>query len=98
MIATASRKSRTVSQPEMQSAYLFPSELGWMAVTFCGDRLSRVSFGHPSFAAAAAALLTGTEVAADEGEVPPPIRRTVERLQRFAAGAKDDFADVELDL
>lgn len=98
MIATASRKSSAASQPEVQSAYLFPSDLGWMAVSFCGDRLSRVSFGHPSFAAAAAALPAGTEVVADEGEVPLPIRKTVERLQRFAAGAKDDFADVELDL
>ena len=98
MIATAARKSSIAFQAEIQSAYLFPSDLGWMTVSFCGDRLSRVSFGHPSFAAAAAALPTGTEVAADAGEVPPPIRKTVERLQRFAAGAKDDFSDVELDL
>lgn len=98
MIATTSRKSSGASQPEVQSAYLFPSDLGWMAVSFCGDRLSRVSFGHPSFADAAAVLPTGAEVAADVGEVPPPIRKTVERLQRFAAGAKDDFSDVELDL
>ena len=98
MIATAIRKSNAAPRPEIQSAYLFPSDLGWMAVSFCGDRLSRVSFGHPSFAAAAAVLPAGSEVIAGAGELPPPIRKTVERLQRFAAGAQDDFSDVELDL
>src|SRR5215207_6360177 len=98
MIATATRKTSIASQTETQSAYLFPSDLGWMAVAFNGDCLARVSFGHPSFATAAAALPGGTEVVADRGKMPRAIGKTVERLQRFAAGAKDDFSDVELDL
>lgn len=98
MIATATRRIVKTSQPATQSAYLFPSDLGWMAVAFCGERLTRVSFGHPSFAAAAAALPPGTDVAADERDLAEPIRTTIARLQRFAAGEPDDFSDVELDL
>lgn len=97
MIATAVRLAD--KQPNAtQGAYAFPSDLGWMAVAFRGDCLTRISFGHPSSAAAAAALGSEAEFVADERELPRAIARTVERLQRFAAGEADDFQDVQLDL
>jgi methylated-DNA-[protein]-cysteine S-methyltransferase len=81
-----------------ESAYVFPSDLGWMAVTFADGRLTRLTFGHPSSAAAAAELPWNARCARDERELPDSIQKTVTRLQRFAAGEADSFADVELDL
>jgi methylated-DNA-[protein]-cysteine S-methyltransferase len=69
-----------------------------MAVAFRGDWLTRITFGHPSSAAAAAAMGTEPHFVADERELPATIVRTIDRLQRFAAGEADDFADVQVDL
>jgi methylated-DNA-[protein]-cysteine S-methyltransferase len=69
-----------------------------MAVSFRGDCLTQITFGHPSSAAAAAALGTEAVFVADERELSPAIGRTIERLQRFAAGQPEDFGDVDLDL
>jgi methylated-DNA-[protein]-cysteine S-methyltransferase len=97
MLATASPRVRKHSAT-VAGAYVFPSDLGWMAVAFRGDCLARITFGHPSSAAAAAALATEADFVADERQLPPAISAIVDRLQRFAAGEADDFRDVELDL
>lgn len=98
MLATATRGPTRSAPSVVRAAYVFPSDLGWMAISFTGQRLSRISFGHPSSAAAAAALPEETTFVSDVRDLPEAIGRTVERLQRFAAGAADDFSDVELDL
>jgi len=98
MMAAVAGKTRELRAPVPQFAYVFPSELGWFAVTWSRDRLTRVSIGHPSSAAAAAVLPSGLQIVADERDIAAPLRRTIERLQRFAAGEADDFRDIELDL
>ena len=97
-MATTARKPRNVPVSQPLTAYVFPSELGWMAAAFTGDRLDRLSFGHPSSAAAAAAFPTTTAFISEEQDVPQPLRTVIERLQRFAAGGNDDFRDIALDL
>src|SRR5207253_7002921 len=96
MPVTAVRSKSAENSTE--SAFLFPSELGWMAVTFAGERLTRISFGYASSAATAMALPAGLSLICEEDELPATIAKTVQRLQRFAAGGADDFNDVELEL
>ena len=72
----------------------FPSELGWMAFIREGRILKALAFGHPSPAAALAALALP-----DSAEHRPNAEdELVGRLQAYAAGEADDFRDVELDL
>jgi methylated-DNA-[protein]-cysteine S-methyltransferase len=92
------KNCRQAAERTSQSAFLFPSDLGWMAVAFSGDHLERILIGHPSSASVAAALPDNVEVLGDERELPTSIRKTIERLQRFAAGEPDDFRDIALDL
>jgi methylated-DNA-[protein]-cysteine S-methyltransferase len=82
--------------------HIFPSELGWMALAWQGKRLTRLSFGHPSASAAAAALDEASEElgeAADDSPSPPDwIVALADRLQSYAAGSDESFADVPVDL
>src|SRR5690242_17614458 len=92
------------------SVHIFPSELGWMALAWQGKRLTRLSFGHPSAAAAAASLEEAEEALggarkdryADDAEhsSSPPgwIVALAERLQSYAAGKDESFADVAVNL
>jgi methylated-DNA-[protein]-cysteine S-methyltransferase len=98
MVAAARRRTENREQPAAAAAYVFPTDLGWLAIAYSGSRLQRISFGHPSSASAAAALPHHASYVSDERDLPESIRRTVQRLQRFAAGEADDFGDVELDL
>jgi methylated-DNA-[protein]-cysteine S-methyltransferase len=87
--------------------HIFPSELGWIALAWHGQRLTRLSFGHPSAAAAAASLEEAAE-ALDESQKEGPAAKTssppgwiialAERLQSYAAGSDQSFADVPVDL
>lgn len=77
------------------STVVFSSRLGWMGLLARGGRLARLEWGYETASAAQAALaahLAGTD--------QPVLWRTdlVERLQSYAEGAIDEFADVELDL
>jgi methylated-DNA-[protein]-cysteine S-methyltransferase len=82
--------------------HVFPSDLGWMALAYRGGRLVRMTMGHPSAAAASASLAAdgidsvGEPPHADE--VPPWVVELASRLQSFAAGHDESFADVPLDL
>jgi methylated-DNA-[protein]-cysteine S-methyltransferase len=78
---------------------VFPSALGWMAIVGGSPaakrfRLKQLTFGHASPGAA----LTGLNLAVEE---VPPVEdwnpRLVRRLQAYADGRRDDFADVPLD-
>jgi methylated-DNA-[protein]-cysteine S-methyltransferase len=79
--------------------YVFASELGWMALAWKGESLTRFTFGHPSAAAAIASL------EADEGwttsavkSAPKWIGELAERLQSYASGNDECFDDVPVDL
>ncbi len=78
--------------------HVFPSELGWMALAWMGQKLSRFSFGHPSAAAAAASALAEIGPADQPASPPHWIAELAARLQSYAAGNREQFDDVRLDL
>jgi methylated-DNA-[protein]-cysteine S-methyltransferase len=79
--------------------HVFPSDLGWMALVWNGDRLTRTTFGHPSATAAIASLEAEGELATSDGKNPPDwIAELSTRLQSYAAGNDEQFADVPLEL
>ena len=78
----------------MRQTVAFRSALGWMAMVGQGRVLEQLTFGHPSAQAALAALDPELTRGARPGTWNP---RLVERLQAFAAGRPDDFADVPVD-
>ena len=79
--------------------HVFVSELGWMAVTWSGDKLTRFTFGHPSAAAAIASLESDGEWTSSEKNAAPKwIAELAARLQSYAAGHAEQFDDVAVDL
>jgi methylated-DNA-[protein]-cysteine S-methyltransferase len=87
------------SKPQSRGTLLFPTELGWMALAWSGNRLTRLTFGHPSAASAIASLEADDGWIETSGDNAPPwITDLASRLQSFAAGNNEQFADVPLDL
>jgi methylated-DNA-[protein]-cysteine S-methyltransferase len=85
--------------PTPISAYLLPTDLGWTALIWQGNQLRQLTIGHPSAAAAAAALNNAADsLVCDSKELPPWVRDLAERLQSYAAGIEEDFSDIPLDL
>src|SRR5438552_224028 len=81
------------------SAHGFPSDLGWFAIAWSGDQLTRLTFGHPSAAAAIASLEADDDFATTNSKtVPAWIQELTARLQSYAAGHDEQFDDVPLDL
>ena len=79
--------------------HTFPSELGWMAVTWADGRLVRLTFGHPSAASATASLEADLDSPVHQAdEIPTWIAELASRLQSYAAGNVERFDDVPLDL
>jgi methylated-DNA-[protein]-cysteine S-methyltransferase len=79
--------------------FVFPSDLGWMALAWSDDRLRRLTFGHPSAAAAVASLEVDDEwTSSDAKSTPAWIADLADRLQSYAAGNDERFDDVRLDL
>jgi len=70
---------------------VFPSELGWMALAGFEGRVSQLTFGHKSEAAARRAL---GPLARESSRDDVWFGDLVERLQAYAGGALDDFRDV----
>jgi methylated-DNA-[protein]-cysteine S-methyltransferase len=78
-------------------SFLFPTNLGWMALAWRGERIRRLMIGHPSAAAAAASL--DLDVATVERHrLPGFVLALVDRLERYAAGEAVEFDDVPVDL
>src|SRR5688572_6354202 len=93
------KTARQVTEREANSAHVFPSELGWMAIGWNGDRLQQISFCHPSAAAASADLeVNGETAAVAPGDLPAWVAELVGRLQAYASGETVSFHDVALDL
>lgn len=80
------------------TSFTFPTQLGWMALAADGERLVRLTFGHPSAAAAVASLDLDDWAATDRRDLSPAMADLVERLERYAAGEEMSFADVAVDL
>src|SRR5207249_9307383 len=79
--------------------HVFPSELGWMALCWSGEGLTRFTFGHPSAVAAIASLEVDDDWAtSDLKSAPAWIGDLAERLQSYAAGSDERFEDVPVDL
>lgn len=74
----------------------FESELGWMAIAGMGAVLAELTFGHasPREAIAGLSCVVGFGDDVDEGWQ----RELVERLQAYAAGEREDFSDVSIDM
>jgi len=80
---------------QRSEAYVFPSDLGWIAVCWTGQALEGFTLGHPSAQAAAAAT---SAICAISSNPPEFVLRLAERIQSYAAGTDEDFSDVPLDL
>ncbi len=80
---------------EAASLAVFPSALGWIAITGRGKTVTQVVFGYATPREAVAALGDLEHVAQREEPWNP---RLVARLQAFAERGGDDFRDVRLDL
>jgi methylated-DNA-[protein]-cysteine S-methyltransferase len=89
-----SKRNQTSSASQVQ-AFVFPTELGWMAVSWKDNRLHQLTLGNPSATAALASLDGPVQHAS---EPPKFVRQLAERLQAYASGQPDDFRDVPLDL
>jgi methylated-DNA-[protein]-cysteine S-methyltransferase len=81
--------------PQGLALSVFPSELGWMAMRGAGSVLWGLSFGHPTPAAAVAALRGETVLPEQAGDWNKPLRQ---RLQAYAGGEWVDFGSVEVAL
>lgn len=81
------------------SLHVFPTNLGWMALAWTERGLSRLTFGHPSAAAAIASLEADSHWATtDSRDLPGWVEELVGRLASYAAGSEVRFDDVLLDL
>jgi methylated-DNA-[protein]-cysteine S-methyltransferase len=79
--------------------FVFASDLGWMALAFRGEQLTRLTFGHPSAAAAVASLDADDNwTHVNTSDVPAWVTELANRLQSYAAGNEERFDDVPLDL
>lgn len=77
------------------SATVFESRLGWMALEFQAARLHGVKFGYRSLAdLLGAGKLQGCEIV---DSVPTWVSDLCDRLQSFAAGQPQDFGDMLID-
>jgi methylated-DNA-[protein]-cysteine S-methyltransferase len=78
-------------------SFLFPTNLGWMALAWRGERIDRLTIGHPSAAAAAASL--DLDVATTERhKLPAFVATLVDRLERYSDGEAVSFDDVTVEL
>ena len=75
-------------------AIVFSTKLGWMAARFCGDSVTRTTFGHRLPGQAIKAIGR-----ADVAKPLSPYQRDVaNRLKQFAAGEATYFDDVSVTL
>ncbi len=81
------------------SGYVFPSELGWMAIAWRGGKVCQLTFGQPSAAAAVAQLEVDSEkVVSDSQALPEWVAAVVSNLQDYAAGQNVSFGQVPVDV
>jgi methylated-DNA-[protein]-cysteine S-methyltransferase len=84
-----------LSHNSLQSVAVFPTRLGWIAFSMCGNVLERLSFGHRSPQSAASSIAQPMQPDRYGVELRDSARELVDRLTAYAAGQFDDFLDVE---
>ena len=72
---------------------VFDSDLGWIVLEWSADKITLISFGHDS-PAAAAKRSEGEPVGAKEA--PTWVAKFVEKVKKFAAGKQVDWSDAPL--
>lgn len=89
-----------LSHHASESVALFPTQLGWVAFSMCGNLLQRLTFGHRNRQSAASAIGQPSLAQRDSGELQRDDRASdlVHRLTAYAAGDFDDFLDVETEI
>ena len=83
------------NSPQCDTYLAFPTSLGWIALIGCGPALKRLSFGHPTEAAALASLEPFLLRSTRRRDWNRPL---VGRLRSYAAGGLEQFDDVLVDL
>lgn len=83
-----------MSETRLQ-VFTFRTPLGWIGIAGNGQTVWQITFGHANERDAYAALERGRAGDAQHGNWFPKL---VEKLKKFAAGAKVDFRDVKLNL
>ncbi|WP_254506558.1 methylated-DNA--[protein]-cysteine S-methyltransferase [Anatilimnocola floriformis] len=73
---------------------VFDSEVGWIVVEWQGDKITLISFGHDSPAAAAQ---RSQAEPVDGSETPTWVARFIAKLKKFAVGKVVDWSDAPLD-
>jgi methylated-DNA-[protein]-cysteine S-methyltransferase len=91
MISKTRRKPANTTSPP--GSTVFSTNLGWILVAWQDDQLTRISFGHPSPAAAA----KGAQCEPVElDEAPKWIAKVIDKIKKFAAGKKVDWGNLPL--
>jgi methylated-DNA-[protein]-cysteine S-methyltransferase len=87
-----------LSDMSPESVAVFPTKLGWIAFSMCGNLLQRLSFGHANPQSAATTVgqtlwqnRNGNECQDDSAA------NLIDRLIAYAGGHFDDFLDVQTD-
>jgi methylated-DNA-[protein]-cysteine S-methyltransferase len=79
--------------------FVFPTEMGWMAIAWRGTKVRQLTFGHPSAAAALASLeAPSLEVVGDRRALPEWIVTLVNCLEDYALGQDVSFDRVPVDV
>lgn len=79
--------------------FVFPTEMGWMAIVWRGTKVRQLTFGHPS-AAAAWAPFEGPAATfiGDRRELPEWLAAVVNRLEEYASGCDVSFDRTPVDV
>jgi len=87
-----------LSDMSSESVAVFPTKLGWVAFSMCGNLLLRLSFGHANPQSAATAVGQSLSQNRNSNECPEDsAAELVDRLTAYAAGHFDDFLDIKTD-
>src|SRR5262245_383968 len=87
--------TRKAANTQSLQLNVFDTELGWVAIWGQSQSLHGVVFGLRSAAAATSAAKSRVGAALSVADWHPDL---TERFKAYAAGAPDDFGDVEIDL
>lgn len=93
-MSTTKSKPRPIVVQQRKIA-IFPTELGWIGMVGQGETLERLVFGYDTADEALAALEPSRQTDVEVGAWNKPL---IARMQAFARGKPDDFADVRLDV
>ncbi len=88
----------TAVTPDILKVSVFPTPLGYWAILGCGEVLFGLTLGHPHAKTAQNAFTSPFEGQLIETTATDWNPRLRQRLERYAAGERVDFKDVQLHL